>query len=162
MYNKLMIVFSKQHQADRIQFNSLKKLLLALVILLVISTFFASATQSKNSQVDTSKEVIKHEAQEYPNSTVTIFIPLVAAIMGGIAGALISIAYFKKQAENEYIALILAFCSEMVSIFCRCVMYYKQSKTGDISYSALFSFTDSSAVSPANTLTRFQYGASPK
>ena len=101
-----MIIFAKQHQTNRIKCNSLKKLLLAFLILLIIPASFASATQTKDSQVDTSKEVIKQKAQENPNSTVTIFIPLIAALLGGVVGALISIIYFKNQAKKEYIALI--------------------------------------------------------
>jgi hypothetical protein len=78
---------------------------------------------------------------------MTILIPLVAALLGGLAGAGISNYYARKQAMQEYRSLILSFSFEMVSIFQRCVMYYRQSKHGEISYSALFSFTDSSALS---------------
>ncbi|MEE8115394.1 MAG: hypothetical protein V3T23_13700, partial [Nitrososphaerales archaeon] len=78
---------------------------------------------------------------------VTILIPLVAALLGGLAGAGISIFFAKRQARQEYRSLILSFSSEMVSIFQRCVMYYRQSKEGQVSFSALFSFIDSSALS---------------
>jgi len=78
---------------------------------------------------------------------VTILIPLVAALLGGLAGAGISIYFTKSQAKQEYRSLILSFSSEMVSIFQRCVLYYRQSKEGQVSYSALFSFTDSFALS---------------
>ncbi len=146
-----MIIFGRQHQSERVKLNLFKIKLFVLFILLVISVSFTSASQSNNSQIDTSKEVIKQNAPKNSNSIVTILIPLVAAAIGAMAGAmagaLTSIAYFKKQSEKEYISLILAFCSEMVSIYWRCAEYYKQSKKGVISYSALFSFTDSSALS---------------
>ncbi len=78
---------------------------------------------------------------------VTILTPLVAALLGALVGAGIMIYYAKRQARQEYSSLILSFSVEMVSIFQRCVMYCEQSKQGKISYSALFSFTDSSALS---------------
>ncbi len=67
--------------------------------------------------------------------------------MGGLAGAGISIYFSKRQTRQEYRSLILSFCSEMVSIFWRCVKYHKQYNSGEVSYSSLFSFTDASTLS---------------
>ncbi len=85
--------------------------------------------------------------KERADITLTVLIPLASAILGGLAGAGISVYFSKRQAIQEYRALILSFCSEMLAVFERCVMYYRQSKTGEVSYSSLFSFTDASALS---------------
>lgn len=126
--------------------HSIKQMVLAVTFLLILSASFANAFQSDKPPTDTTNKTTAHETQNL-DIIVTILIPIVAAAIGASVGAATSIHYFKKRAEQEYIALLLAFCAEMVSIFCRCVTYYNQSKTRVISYSALFSFTDSSALS---------------
>jgi hypothetical protein len=125
------------------KYSSIKEIVLAIVFLVIISASFANASQSDRSPTDTAINPIARETQ----TIVTLLITLFAAATGGIVGAAISNYYFKKRSDQEYIALILAFCAEMVSLFCRCVMYYNQSRIGMISYSSLFSFTDSSALS---------------
>lgn len=76
-----------------------------------------------------------------------ILLALISAVLGGLAGAGITIYYQRQQMEQEYRSLILSFCSEFVGAFKRCVNYYRQSRQGEVSYSALFSFTDASAFS---------------
>jgi len=124
----------------------LKELLIAIIFSLIIFVSLAIATPPQSSLPTSSDKDTTIARQEKTNNTINILLPLVSAILGGLAGAGISIYYSRRQAKQEYRSLILSFCSEMVSIFCRCVKYYKQSKTGEISYSALFSFTDSSTL----------------
>lgn len=76
-----------------------------------------------------------------------IILALISAVLGGFAGAGITIYYQKKQTDQEHRSLILSFCSELVSAYKRCVKYYSQYIKGDVSYSTLFSFTDASAFS---------------
>ncbi len=64
-----------------------------------------------------------------------------------MAGALASIAHNWWRNKQEYRSLILSFAAELVSLFERCAMYFEQAHQGSVSYSALFSFTDSSAFS---------------
>jgi len=71
----------------------------------------------------------------------------ISAVLGGLAGAGISIYYQKRQKDQEHKSLILSFCSEFVSAYSRCVKYYGQALKGEVSYSALFNFTDASAFS---------------
>jgi len=135
----------------RIQFKKnnilyLKELLIAIISSLIIFVSLAIATPPQSSLPTSSGKDTTIAGQEKTNNTINILLPLVSAILGGLAGAGISIYYSRRQAKQEYRSLILSFCSEMVSIFWRCVKYYKQSKTGEISYSALFSFTDSSTL----------------
>ncbi len=126
-----------------------RELRIAVIFLLIIFVSLATAaTPPPQKSLPTSSDKDTTIArQEKLNMTINIFLPLVSAVLGGLAGAGISIYYSRRQAKQEYRSLILSFCSEMVSIFWRCVKYYKQSKTGEISYSALFTFTDSSTLS---------------
>jgi len=98
------------------------------------------------SDLSSSKRSENSEEEE-SNMTATILIPLVSAILGGLAGAGIAILYSMRQAKQEYRSLILAFCSELVSAFDRCVMYERLEKERSVSYSTLFDFTDCSALS---------------
>jgi hypothetical protein len=124
----------------------LKELRIAIIFSLIIFVSLAIATPPQSSLPTSSDKDTTISGQEKTNITINILLPLVSAVLGGLAGAGISIYYSRKQAKQEYRSLILSFCSEMVSIFRRCVTYYNQSKTGEISYSALFSFTDSSTL----------------
>jgi hypothetical protein len=117
---------------------AIKLLLCGLALSIMIFITQGTATQSN------TKENVKSEKS---NITITILMPLFTAILGGLAGAGISIWFSRRQVRKEYSSLILAFCSELVSVFERCVMYYAQIKKKEVSYSALFSFTDSSALS---------------
>lgn len=72
---------------------------------------------------------------------------LLPPILGALAGALTSIAYNWWLTRKEYRSLILSFCAEFVALYERCGMYYDQAVRGEVSYSALFSFTDASAFS---------------
>jgi hypothetical protein len=129
---------------------SLRELQIAIIFSLIIFVSFAIAATpppapQKSLPTSGDKNATIAE-QEKVHNTINILLPLVSAVLGGLAGAVISILYSRRQAKQEYRSLILSFCSEMVSIFSRCVKYYKQSKTNEISYSALFSFTDSSTL----------------
>jgi hypothetical protein len=70
-----------------------------------------------------------------------------ALVGGGLAGALVNILFAKLQSKRELKSLIIAFASELVFAFMRCVLYYEQSKAGKISYSGLFNFADASILS---------------
>jgi hypothetical protein len=125
----------------------LRELRIAIIFALIIFVSLAIAAPPQKSLPTPNDKDTTIAGQEKANfNTINILLPLVSAILGGLAGAGISIYYSRRQAKQEYRSLILSFCSEMVSIFWRCVKYYKQSKTGEISYSALFSFTDSSTL----------------
>jgi hypothetical protein len=78
---------------------------------------------------------------------------VVPFISGGLAGTLISIIYSQLRNKREYSSLILSFCFEFVLLFDRCVMYYEQAVGDQISYSTLFTFTDSSAFSKLASVT---------
>jgi hypothetical protein len=125
------------------KYSSIKEIVLAVVSLIILSASIAIASQTDRTPIDTVNSPIVHDTQ----IIITLLITLFAAATGAIVGVAMSNYYFKKRSDQEYIALILAFCSEMVSLFCRCVDYYNQSKIGVISYSSLFSFTDSSGLS---------------
>ncbi len=127
---------------------SMRELQIVIIFLVIISVSLAIAAPpppQKSLPTSIGKDTTI-AVQEKLNMTINVVLPLVSAVLGGLAGAGISIYYSRRQARQEYRSLILSFCSEMVSIFWRCVKYYKQSKTGEISYSALFSFTDSSTL----------------
>lgn len=124
----------------------LRNFRIAIIFSLTIFVSLAIAAPPEKSFSTSSDKDITIAGQEKANATINILLPLVSAVLGGLAGAGISIYYSRRQAKQEYRSLMLSFCSEMVSIFWRCVKYYKQSKTGGISYSALFSFTDSSTL----------------
>jgi len=64
-----------------------------------------------------------------------------------LAGAVVNVLFAKRQARKELKSLILAFASEFTFAFARCVKYYDQSQKGEISYSGLFDFTDTSILS---------------
>lgn len=66
---------------------------------------------------------------------------------GGLAGALVNICATRRQSKKELQSLILAFASEFIFAFARCVNYYEQSKKREISFSGLFDFTDASILS---------------
>jgi hypothetical protein len=76
-----------------------------------------------------------------------IILALISAVLGGLAGSGITIYYQKQQTDQEHKSLILSFCSELVSAYSRCVKYYGQDLKDEVSYSALFNFTDASAFS---------------
>src|SRR3990172_7482849 len=126
---------------------SMKELLIAIIFAFIIFVPFTNAEQSQNSSSASSHKATQSAIQENSNSTTTILIPIVSAILGGLVGAGISIYFSRRQAKQEYRSLILSFCSELVSAFRRCVIYYRQSIQREVSYSALFSFTDASVFS---------------
>ena len=72
---------------------------------------------------------------------------LLPPVLGALAGVLASVAYSWWRNSKEYRSLILSFCAEFVSLYDRCGMYFDQAIRGEVSYSALFSFTDASAFS---------------
>jgi len=121
--------------------------LLMLTLALLLAPLQSYKTETKDSSSTSTSKSQEITTESRSDITTSALIPLVSAVLGGLAGAGISICYSRRQARKEYRSLILSFCSEMVSIFRRCVMYYKQARTREVSYSALFSFTDASALS---------------
>lgn len=122
------------------------------ILLAMLCPVQSQATGSRESpgveNTETPQTIVP--AEPWYRTTAVLFSAIasvISAIIGGFAGAGICIWYSRKQARQEYRSLILAFCSELVSTFHRCVMYYEQAKTSGVSYSALFSFTDASALS---------------
>lgn len=78
----------------------------------------------------------------------TALYSFLSLIIGGIAGAVVSILHSKRLARNENKSLIIAISSELVLSFERCTLYYEQAQIeGKISYSALFAFTDANIFS---------------
>jgi len=126
---------------------SIRNLLPAMIIPFILFSTYAISDQGQvpsSPSVEKSSQIV---IQEKPSDTMNILIPFISAILGGLAGAGISIYFSKRQATQEYRPLILSFSSEMVSTFWRCVKYHKQYNSGEISYSSLFSFTDASILS---------------
>jgi Zn-dependent protease with chaperone function len=121
------------------------KFTIKVCLMVLLLSMMICISQTIVAQSNT-KENVKSEKS---NITITLLVPLFTAVLGGFAGAGISIWFSKRQARKEYRSLILAFCSELVLVYERCVMYYAQAKKPkpEVSYSALFSFTDSSALS---------------
>ncbi len=76
-----------------------------------------------------------------------IFVPIIAVLIGVLAGAVINIYLTRRQSTKELMSLILAFASELTLAFERCVMYYEQARKGQVSFSELFDFTDASILS---------------
>lgn len=142
-----MNIFARYLQSYRFRNNLLRVLPLTIILVLLIFVSFSNASRSEKTSVDSSEKALTHPRQVNSNITVSILIPLVSALLGGLAGAGYAIHHAKRQSEKEYSALILSFCSEMVTVFSRCVTYYRQYKSGEVSYSALFSFTDAFALS---------------
>ena len=126
---------------------SIALLLLPFALLLNPFHSYAIVTETKEMLPASHSKTHEVTSEGQSNVTTTILIPLVSAILGGLAGAGISIYFSRRQAKQEYRSLILSFCSELVSAFRRCVIYYRQSIQREVSYSALFSFTDASVFS---------------
>jgi len=120
-----------------------RKFIIKVFLMVLLLSVMICISQTTVTQSNT-QENIKSERW---NTHITILMPLGSALVGGLVGAGVTIWFSRRQARKEYRSLILAFCSELVSAFRRCIMYYSQARRGEISYSALFSFTDSSALS---------------
>ena len=87
-------------------------------------------------------------SNEANNSIFIVIIQIIASLIGGgLAGAGVNIYFTKRQSKKELRSLILAFASELIFAFVRCVKYYEQSRKLEVSYSGLFDFTDSSILS---------------
>jgi len=148
MSNEIEENLSCYLQTERKNILYLKESVLAVIFLLIIFVPLAIATgQPQETATVSSNASTSIARQEKPSNTVNILLPLVSAVLGGLSGAGISIYFSRRQTRQEYRSLILSFCSEMVSIFRRCVKYKQQYEIGKVSYSALFSFTDSSTLS---------------
>lgn len=76
----------------------------------------------------------------------SIAIPLVAALIGALTYGFLQAIQSRRQSRREYRSLILAFAYELTLAFERCVIYYGQATRGEVSYSALFAFTDASSL----------------
>ena len=122
-----------------------RKFTIKVFLMVLLLSMMICISQTTVAQSNT-QENIKSERR---NTYITILMPLGSALLGGLVGAGVTIWFSRRQARKEYRSLILAFCSELVLAYERCVMYYAQAKKPqpEVSYSALFSFTDSSALS---------------
>lgn len=67
----------------------------------------------------------------------------ITVFSGGMAGALVTLAYNTRKTKREYRALVLGFSTEFVLLYERCVIYYRQFNEGAVSFSTLFSFLTS-------------------
>jgi hypothetical protein len=99
-------------------------MLSAMIFSFILISTYAIAGQEQSSSSSLHEKSSQVAIQEKPTATINILIPLLSAVLGGLAGAGISIYFSKRQARQEYRSLILSFCSEMVSIFSRCVKYH--------------------------------------
>ena len=81
---------------------------------------------------------------------------LFLVLLGGVTAGIIMIFYFQQRRYTEYRSLLFGFSKELVLAFNRCgETYYRQYKTGMVSYSAIFVFTDASMVSRLANVTDF-------
>jgi hypothetical protein len=99
--------------------------------------------------------ILKIKAPAIVQTSKAIF-SVASLLLGGLGGAVVVIFYSNYRTKREYKSLILAFASELILAFERCVLYYKQSlyPVPQISYSTLFDFTDASALSKLATVTK--------
>src|SRR4030042_1518169 len=75
-------------------------------------------------------------SNEANNSIFIVIIQIIASLIGGgLAGAGVNIYVTKRQSKKELRSLILAFASELIFAFVRCVKYYEQSRKLEVSYS---------------------------
>lgn len=78
-----------------------------------------------------------------------IFSGAAGAIGGAILGAAVSSVLNDIRAGRQFRSLLILIAWEMVKAYERCVIYDEQAKSGAMSYSSMFSFSDPS------TLARF-------
>lgn len=147
----------------------MKRILLFLAYLLIFSAIDNSRTiifsdsavycaESKNpvptppslaskTSVPIEKATLDHSSKT-DNSIFIVIAQIIASIIGGgLAGAVVNIYFTRRQSKKELKSLILAFASEFIFAFVRCVKYYEQSRKQEISFSGLFDFTDASILS---------------
>lgn len=79
---------------------------------------------------------------------------IISIAFSSVAAVLISIIFQLSQANREARSLILAFATEFVFSFERCITYYEQSKKRIVSYSTLFNFSDASVLSKYATVCK--------
>jgi hypothetical protein len=107
-----------------------------------------SQNNAKKSSVPPREQPISDLSSLSRDFPLILILPIIVAfVSGGLAGALVNIFFAKRQAKRELKSLIIAFTSELVFAFERCVLYYEQSKKKMISFSGLFEFTDASILS---------------
>lgn len=74
-------------------------------------------------------------------------------IVSALIGALAVILYYEYRVRQQKKSLIVVFATELVLVFERCVLYLEQANRNEISYSALFQATDSTAISILASVT---------
>ena len=83
--------------------------------------------------------------------------PGVAAVLGASAGALLAglihWGFSTLRRKKEYRSLLMSFAHELVEDFHRCVLYHRQQKKGEVSFSAIFNFNDASTLSRLAAVT---------
>jgi hypothetical protein len=96
-----------------------------------------------------------------PKKSEWYYDPLVLVLLSGSIAAfltlLINIIYHARIRKKTRRSLILAFASELVFAFHRCIVYYRQQfterlKNIEVSYSELFEFADASMLSNFSTV----------
>jgi|GEM_PF-1706298 len=141
------IKIHKMKESVRIRYKYVSLLVLSIMVVMTITSLCLSQVNTQQPKPSNLTPAISKSQVENPINLINIILPLASVILGGISGALISIWFSERRRKQELRSLILAFCSEFVPLFKRCVMYYKQAMQNSISYSALFTFTDASALS---------------
>ena len=74
-------------------------------------------------------------------------------IVSALIGALAVILYYQYRVRQQKKSLIVVFATELVLVFERCILYLEQANRNEISYSALFQATDSTAISTLASVT---------
>ena len=133
-------------------------LLVFIFMILSLMTVNGKADSSKCEKESLQTSIQKFEYSNMSDSNDTnqndaMLWTFFSAIAGGIVATLLTFILIARQKRKEHKALVLAFTSELISAFCRCVKYYKQQSKDTISYSTLFDFTDSSALAKFATVS---------
>lgn len=117
----------------------MKKYVIILAGLLIPLLLFSQDRATAESQ---------HDSTIVISTIIAIAGVVVSVLSGGLAGAYLSIAYNKRKSTDTYKALLTAYCVEFINAFTSCITYYRQAFTeNNISYSAIFDFSDVSFLS---------------
>ncbi|MBU1154926.1 MAG: hypothetical protein KJ921_03705 [Proteobacteria bacterium] len=133
------------------QFGMLDKIIIVIALLLMFCCFIhlnGAYAEDLKKIAPQQKSLAQGVVLPLDNKDrINIVTTVLAAIVGALVASLVSFFLSKRQRKKEYRSLILSFCSESVFAFERCIMYKNQAKQGQVSYSALYSVTDASAIS---------------
>lgn len=85
-----------------------------------------------------------------PFNSNSFILILITAVVTGI----VSHFFQQRRTEQQFRSLIIIIAKEMLLAFERCVLYDQQAKEGTVSFSGIFTFTDSSSIAQfASTVT---------